>query len=64
MTPLNPDANTGLEATPGPGAKTFFGPIVERVLSPTAELLGEGLKGGLRKDGRTSLESSAGLMIV
>jgi hypothetical protein len=40
-----PDANTGLEAlAAAQTAKTFLGPVAERVLGPTADYLGEGLK--------------------
>jgi hypothetical protein len=48
--PIIPDANTGLEAlAAAQTAKTFLGPVAERVLGPTADYLGEGLKGWTEK---------------
>jgi hypothetical protein len=50
MSPTVPDANTGLEAlAAAQAARTFLGPLAERVLGPTAELLGEGLRGWTEK---------------
>lgn len=44
--PNLPDVNTGLEAlAASQAAKTFLGPLAERVLGPTADYLGEGLQG-------------------
>jgi hypothetical protein len=52
---MTPDANTGLEALAAvQAAKTFLGPVAERVLGPTADLLGEGLR-GWTENGRSNI---------